>query len=69
MIIKIEINDDVPIDEVLYILRRLGREIQVSDFANKSISVFNSAGEPVGSAIFEMPSQIPRGLLEALQEG
>ena len=68
MIIKIEINEDVLINEVLYILRRLGREIQVSDFANKSIRVFNSAGDPVGFAIFEMPSQIP-GFLAALQDG
>ena len=61
MVIKIEINDGVPIEDILYILRRLGRDIEIIGFANKSIRVFNIAGDPVGNTTFEVSSPAPTG--------
>ena len=50
MIIKIEIDADVPDDEVLYILNQLQRSFVVSGIHSVNIRIFNSAGDPVGRA-------------------
>ena len=58
MLIILEINDDVPVNEVSYILRHLARDIEVSGISSycgrkrSVVRVFDSNGDPVGTVSF-----------------
>lgn len=65
MLITLKINDNVPVDEVAYILRCLVRDIEDSGISSYSgrkrsgVRVFDSNGDPVGEVKFDMSSTIP----------
>ena len=56
--ITLKINDDVPANEVSYILRQLARDTEVSGISfycgkkRSGVRVFDSNGEPVGTVSF-----------------
>ena len=58
MLITLKINDDVPADEVSYILRRLSHDIDISGISSycgkkrSGVRVFDSNGDPVGVVSF-----------------
>ena len=59
MLIILKINDDVPADEVSYILRQLARDIDISGISSycgrkrSVVRVFDSNGDPVGTVSFK----------------
>jgi hypothetical protein len=64
LIILLKINDDVPSDEVSYILHQLSHDIDITGFPpsycgkeRSGVRVFNSNGEPVGTLAFKEESQ------------
>ena len=58
MLIILKIKNDVPVNEVSYILRQLARDIEVSGISfycgkkRSGVRVFDSNGDPVGTASF-----------------
>lgn len=60
MFIILKIDDDVPADEVSYILRRLVRDIDKTGFPpsysgrkRSGVRVFDSNGDPAGTVSFK----------------
>ena len=59
MLIILKINDDIPADEVSYILRQLARDIDISGISSycgrkrSVVRVFDSNGDPVGTVSFK----------------
>lgn len=59
MLITLKINDNVPVDEVAYILRQLSHDIDISGISvycgkkRSGVRVFDSNGEPVGIVSFK----------------
>lgn len=67
MKINIIINEDVPVDEVSYILSELSRSIEVSGLPSSVHRVFDSNGDPVGTVEVSLtvPVQAPESPVEA----
>ena len=60
MLIILKINNDVPVNEVSYILRQLARDIEVSGISvycgkkRSGVRVFDSNGDSVGTVSFKI---------------
>ncbi len=57
MKISITINDNIPNDEISYILSELSRSVEISGLPSTVNRVFDSNGDPVGTV--EVSSIVP----------